>query len=251
MAKETRQTGPAIPHNGSGQRAHPNQAPHRLGCCTGPSWLEGLTAPLPTHVLSLAPTYRGRSAGEGLTKRPDKAGYLECHSSHRFSSTGFACSKLCTLPLCATAPIQIWNQSERCPQFGPGSSARLPAGSPPWTWPLRQPGDCVAPGVPGHPSARSRGLPQGCPQWSSAPPFPSLPLHMLPGCARAEASLEVALGRCWPWVDFGFPGVKLSLEPEGPSQMILTSSRPRAGLKAVLLSDSGSLSFHIGKWIQL
>ena len=111
----------------------PQPGAPRLGHCTGPSWLEGRTAPLPAYVLSLPPTYRGRRAGEGLTKRPDKAGYLELHSSHQFSSTRFACSKLCTLPLCTAALIQIRNQSERCPQLGPGGSARLPANSPPIT----------------------------------------------------------------------------------------------------------------------
>ena len=177
---ETRGTGPAIPQNGRGQCPYHNQAPRRLGRCTGPSWLEGPAAPLPAYVLSLPPTYRGRSAGEGLTKRPDKAGYLELHSSHQFSSTGFACSKLCTLPLCAAALIQIRKQSERCPQLGPGSSARLPANSPPWTWPSSWPGDCVDPGVPGHPCARSRGLPQGCAQRSSIPPLPSTGCQAVP-----------------------------------------------------------------------
>lgn len=174
------------------------------GHCTGPSWLEGPTAPLPAYVLSLPLTYRGRSAGEGLTKRPDKASYLELHSSHQFSSTRLACSKLCTLPLCTAALIQIWNPSERCPQLGPGGSARLPANSLPWTWPLSWPGDCVDPGVPGHPRARSWGLPQGCAQRSSIPPLPSPPhaarLCQSRGQSRACFGQMLALGGLrFPW----------------------------------------------------
>ena len=174
------------------------------GHCTGPSWLEGPTAPLPAYVLSLPPTYRGRSAGEGLTKRPDKASYLELHSSHQFSSTQLACSKLCTLPLCTAALIQIWNPSERCPQLGPGGSARLPANSLPWTWPLSWPGDCVDPGVPGHPRTRSWGLPQGCAQRSSIPPLPSPPhaarLCQSRGQSRACFGQMLALGGLrFPW----------------------------------------------------
>ena len=73
------------------------------------------------------------------------------------------------------------------------------------------------PGCPWPPLCQVPGSSPGlCPAVVHTSP----PLHRLPGCARAEASL----GRCWPWVDFDFPGVKLSLEPEGPSQMILTSS---------------------------
>lgn len=49
----------------------PPEAPHYLGRCTGPSWLEGLTASLPIYMLSLPPSYRVR-AGEGLTERPGR-----------------------------------------------------------------------------------------------------------------------------------------------------------------------------------
>ena len=41
-------------------------------------------------------------------------------------------------------------------------------------------------------------LPRAVPsrEQPSTPPLPFPPLHMLPGCARAEASLRLALGRC-------------------------------------------------------
>lgn len=64
--------GQLAPRVGGGREHTPRSAPIAWACRTGPSWLEGPTASLPTYVQSLPPSYRGRSAGEGLTKRPGR-----------------------------------------------------------------------------------------------------------------------------------------------------------------------------------
>ena len=139
--------------------------------------------------------------------------------------------QFCVTPLVPVPPILVRGQSECCPSVGQ-APCQVPCKLPSLDMTVgpasRGVGSWASPAslVPG----RVQGFFPGCAQRQRWPiglhlPFPSLPTTP-PGCTRAEASLKLALGKCWPWVGFSFPNVKLSLGLGGLFPVVLTLLTP-------------------------